>query len=509
MEFVIAAPALIVGLGGGYFVGRAAQRRLSGRAATTGEGLLADARLEAQRMLSRAEVEGRGQAEAYRDREEAALEHRRLEIGSSEERTAQREATLEQRASNLAAREQMIIEREREVTDLRVETETIREEARGALERVAGFDSRAAKDELLTKVEDEARREAMVLVRDLEIKAREEADRRARRILTTTIQRLASEVVTETTVSVVPLPSDDMKGRIIGRDGRNIRAFEAVTGVSIIVDDTPEAVAVSSFDPVRREVARIALDRLVADGRIHPASIEEAYEKAQAEVEQSIRDAGEWATLEVGISRLHPELITLLGRLKYRTSYGQNVLNHLVESARIAEMLAAELGIDPAEAKRAAFLHDVGKAVSHEVGGSHALVGAEICRRFGEEAGVVHGVEAHHNEVEPRTLAAILVQAADAVSAARPGARREVLESYVRRLERLEELAGAFEGVDRVFAMQAGREIRVVVDPGKVDDLESADLARRIAHRLEEDLQYPGQIQVTVIRELRSVDYAR
>ncbi len=509
MELVFAVTALVLGLTGGYFAGRTKQRRRLDRAEGSAERLVADARVEAQRLLSRAEDEGRAQAQAYRDREDASLEHRRLEIGASEERMTQREATLEQRAANLAAREQLLIERESELAELRTDAEALKEEARSALEQVAGFDSRAAKGELLAKVEDEARREAMILVRDLEIKAREEAERRARRILTTTIQRLASEVVTETTVSVVSLPSDDMKGRIIGRDGRNIRAFEAITGVSIIVDDTPEAVAVSSFDPVRREVARIALDRLVADGRIHPASIEEAYEKAQAEVEQSIRDAGEWAMLEVGISRLHPELITLLGRLKYRTSYGQNVLNHLVESARVAEMLAAELGIDPAEPKRAAFLHDVGKAVSHEVGGSHALVGAEICRRFGEEAGVVHGIEAHHNEVEPRTLTAILVQAADAVSAARPGARREVLESYVRRLERLEELARAFDGVDRVFAMQAGREIRVVVDPGKVDDLEAADLARRIARRLEDDLQYPGQIQVTVIRELRTVDYAR
>ncbi|MFQ5516911.1 MAG: ribonuclease Y, partial [Acidimicrobiia bacterium] len=318
-----------------------------------------------------------------------------------------------------------------------------------------------------------------------------------------------SEVVTESTMSVVALPADDMKGRIIGRDGRNIRAFEAVTGVNIIVDDTPEAVAVSSFDPVRREVARLALEKLVADGRIHPASIEEAYEKARSEVEQSVRDAGEWALVEVGISRMHPELVVLLGRLKYRTSYGQNVLNHLVESARIAEMFAGELGIEPDEVKRAAFLHDIGKAVSHEVGGSHALVGAEIARRFGEDAAIVHGIEAHHNEVEPRTITATLVQAADVVSAARPGARREVLESYVRRLERLEELAADFDGVARVFALQAGREIRVVVNPTEIDDLAAADLARRIARRLEEDLQYPGQIQVTVIRELRSVDHAR
>jgi ribonuclease Y len=300
-----------------------------------------------------------------------------------------------------------------------------------------------------------------------------------------------------------------MKGRIIGRDGRNIRSFEAVTGVDLIVDDTPESVSVSTFDPVRREIARRTLERLVEDGRIHPTSIEEAYEKARDEVEQSIRDAGEWAMLEVGINRLHPELTTLIGRLKYRTSYGQNVLDHLVESAHIAGMLAAELAVDEAEARRAAFLHDIGKAVSHEVGGSHAIIGAEIARRFGEDAAVVHAIEAHHNEVEPRTLTAVIVQAADAVSAARPGARREALESYVRRLERLEEIARNFDGVEKVYALQAGREVRVVVDPGTLDDLGSQDLARSIARKLENDLQYPGQIEVTVIREYRAKDYAR
>ncbi|MGH8942963.1 MAG: ribonuclease Y, partial [Acidimicrobiia bacterium] len=385
----------------------------------------------------------------------------------------------------------------------------LKEEARFRLEQVAGIDVTAAKTEMLAQVEDEARREAMIVVRDLEIKAREEADRRARRILATAIQRLSSEVVTETTVSVVQLPSDDMKGRIIGREGRNIRHLESVTGTSLIVDDTPEAVSVSSFDPVRREVARITLEKLVADGRIHPASIEEAYEKAQAEVEQSIRDAGEWALVEAGVSRMHSEIVTLMGRLKYRTSYGQNVLNHLVETAHIASMLASELGIDPMPVKRAALLHDLGKAVTHEVEGSHALIGAEIARRFDEDPAVVHGIEAHHNEVEPRTVLAVIVQAADAVSAARPGARRETLEGYVKRLERLETLAMEFPGVDHVFALQAGREVRVVVDPGNVSDVEARELSRRIARKLEEDLQYPGQIQVTVIREFRATDYAR
>ena len=402
-----------------------------------------------------------------------------------------------------------MIDKERLAAEASAEAARVKEEARLELEALAGFDSKAAKDELLQKVEDEARRDAMVLVRDMETKAREEAERRSRRILATAIQRMASDVVSETTISSVALPSDDMKGRIIGRDGRNIRTFEAVTGVDLIVDDTPESVAVSTFDPVRREVARRALERLVEDGRIHPTSIEEAYEKARDEVEQSIRDSGEWAMLEVGVTRLHPELATLVGRLRYRTSYGQNVLDHLVESAHIAGMLAAELGVDATEAKRAAFLHDIGKAVSHEVGGSHALIGAEIARRFGEEAAVVHAIEAHHNEVEPRTLTAVLVQAADAVSAARPGARREALESYVRRLERLEEIAQGFDGVEKVFALQAGREVRVVVDPGLLDDIGSKDLARRIARKLEDDLQYPGQIEVTVIREYRAKDFAR
>jgi ribonuclease Y len=403
----------------------------------------------------------------------------------------------------------MIIDREEEITVSRGDLERLKEEARYRLEQVAGIDVTAAKTEMLAQVEDEARREAMIVVRDLEIKAREEADRRARRILATAIQRLSSEVVTETTVSVIQLPSDDMKGRIIGREGRNIRHLESVTGTSLIVDDTPEAVSVSSFDPVRREVARITLEKLVADGRIHPASIEEAYEKARAEVEQSIRDAGEWALVEAGVSRMHSEIVTLMGRLKYRTSYGQNVLNHLVETAHIASMLASELGIDPAPVKRAALLHDLGKAVTHEVEGSHALIGAEIARRFDEDPAVVHGIEAHHNEVEPRTVLAVIVQAADAVSAARPGARRETLEGYVKRLERLETLAMEFPGVDHVFALQAGREVRVVVDPGNVSDLDARELSRRIARKLEEDLQYPGQIQVTVIREFRATDYAR
>jgi ribonuclease Y len=508
--WIVAIAVLAAGLAGA--VGYLAAKSSGGRPKVSvidDDDPVGNARVEAQRILARAEEEGRARADSFRQREEAALEHRRVEVDAIETRLGHREGTLEQRAANLAQREQILIQREAETSVRQQELDRLKENARSELERIAGVDAKAAKDELLAQVEHDGRRDAMILVRDLEVKAREEADRRARRILATAIQRLASEVVTESTVSVVTLPSDDMKGRIIGREGRNIRTLEAVTGVNLIVDDTPEAVSVASFDPVRREKARITLEKLVADGRIHPASIEEAFEKAQAEVEQSVRDAGEWALLEVGLTKMHPELVTLLGRLKYRTSYGQNVLNHLVESAHIGSMLASELGIDPVPVKRSCLLHDIGKAVTHEVEGSHALIGAEIARRFSEDPAVVHGIEAHHNEVEPRSLLAVLVQAADAVSAARPGARREALESYVRRLERLESLASDFGGVKQVFAMQAGREVRVVVDPGQVDDLGASDLARRIARKLEEDLQYPGQIQVTVIREFRASDHAR
>lgn len=500
---------IVIGLAFGYLTARLAMARRRERDTVSAEDMVASARGEAQKILAAAEDEGRAKAETYREKEEEALAHRKLELSSLESRLGQREETLEQRASNLAQREQILIGREDELTDSRGELERLTEEARFKLEQVSGIDVTAAKDEMLEQVEDEARREALIVVRDLEMKAREEADRRAHRILATAIQRLSSEVVTESTFSVVHLPSDEMKGRIIGRDGRNIRHLESVTGAALIVDETPESVSVSCFDPVRREVARLTVEKLVADGRIHPASIEETHKKAVAEVEQTIRDAGEWALVEVGLSRMNPELITLLGRLKYRTSYGQNVLNHLVESAHIASMLASELGLDPAPIKRAALLHDIGKAVTHEVEGSHALIGAEIARRFDEDPAVVHGIEAHHNEVEPRTVLAVLVQAADTVSAARPGARRETHESFVKRLERLEAIAMEFGGVEEVFAFQGGREVRVMVDPGDVSDLHARELSRAISRRLEEELQYPGQIQVTVIREFRATDFAR
>ena len=380
---------------------------------------------------------------------------------------------------------------------------------RSQLEKIAGMTSGEARDHLIAQITDEAKRAAMSQVREIEQRAREEGEERARKVVTIAIQRVASEQTAESTVSVFALPSEDMKGRIIGREGRNIRAFEAATGVNLIIDDTPEAVVLSCFDPVRREAARMTLAKLVEDGRIHPARIEEIHERSLRELEEQIRRAGEDAVAEVGITGIHPEMVRLLGRLQFRTSYGQNVLKHLVESAHIAVSIAAEIGVDGTVAKRGAFLHDVGKAVTHEVEGSHAIIGAEIARRMGESAEVVHCIESHHGEVEQRTIDAVLAQIADGISGGRPGARRESLETYVKRLERLEEICTAHAGVAKTFAMQAGREVRVMVEPEEVDDLQAQVIARDIAKQVEEELQYPGQIRITVVRETRATEYAR
>jgi len=382
-------------------------------------------------------------------------------------------------------------------------------EQQTSVERIAGLTAEQAKAELVSAVTHDAKRQAVLLARDIERQAAREADARSQQIIVGAIQRLASDLTSESVVSAVHLPGDDMKGRIIGREGRNIRAFEQVTGVNVMIDDTPEAVLLSCFDPVRRETARMTLTELVADGRIHPARIEEVHERSKSQIQAQCLRAAEDAMAEVGISDLHPALVPVLGTLRYRTSYGQNVLKHLVESAHIAGLMAAELRLDVAHCKRAAFLHDIGKALTHEVEGSHAIVGADLARKYGEHADVVHAIEAHHNEVEARTVEAVLVQAADAISGSRPGARRESIEAYVQRLERLEEIAGAREGVDKVFAMQAGREIRVMVAPEIVDDIEAQVLARDIAKQIEEELTYPGQIKVTVVRESRATETAR
>jgi ribonuclease Y len=489
--------------------------------------VLDDARAEADTVLERAHKQAEADAEQLRTaarrsgerevavlaattREQAAeVERRAARMDERErlhteevERLAERERQLTAASAALSAREAALAQREAELA----EAEELR---RRELERVAGLTADSARAELIEAIETQAKREAALLVRDIESDARNTAEQRARHIVVDAIQRVASEQTAESVVSVLHLPGDEMKGRIIGREGRNIRAFESVTGVNLIIDDTPEAVLLSCFDPVRREVGRLTLEKLVLDGRIHPHRIEEVYDLARHEVEQLCQRAAEDALVEVGITEIHPELVTLLGRLRYRTSYGQNVLKHLVETAHIAGIMAAELRLDVPTIKRSAFLHDIGKALTHEVEGSHAIIGADLARKYGEHEDVVHAIEAHHNEVPPQTIEAVLTQASDACSGGRPGARRESLEAYVKRLERIEEIAAGKIGVEKVFAMQAGREVRVMVKPDDVDDIGAAVLARDVAKQIEEELTYPGQIRVTVVRESRVTEIAR
>jgi ribonucrease Y len=483
-------------------------RRQAGDIRQRAETEAADVRIKAQTIADQTQ-QARQEAEEEARQLKEDLRELRLDLERREHRLADREerahtdqVLVEERARELDLQENEIAQKRAELLD-------IEEDRRLILERISGLTADQAKAEIVATIENQAKRDAAIIVRDIEAEAREQADERARRIITLAIQRLATEQTAESVVSVLHLPSDDMKGRIIGREGRNIRAFEAVTGVNLIIDDTPEAVLLSCFDPVRREVARIALESLVLDGRIHPQRIEEAHERAKSEVDQLCVRAGEDALVELGITDMHPELVVLLGRLRYRTSYGQNVLKHLVESARIAGMMASELRMDRQLLKRCALLHDIGKALTHEVEGSHALIGAEIARRYGEVDDVVHAIEAHHGEVEMRTVEAVLTQAADAISGGRPGARRESLEAYVKRLERLEQIATAHDGIEKVFAMQAGRELRVMVLPDQVDDIQAQVLARDIAKQVEEELTYPGQIRVTVVRESRAIETAR
>ena len=494
--------------------------------AATGAADLEKAASEAAQILARAESEAAAIARRAREasdktarsRREAEEEIRavkdeirdlRGDRERRESRLADRERRLDEDLARLEARAAEVAERERGLGRRAAELDRKAGERRAELERIAGLTAAQAKSELVAAIENQAKREAALSVRDIEHQARAEADKRARKVVTLAIQRVATEQTSESVVSVLHLPGDEMKGRIIGREGRNIRTFESVTGVNLIIDDTPEAVLLSCFDPVRRETARLTLEKLVLDGRIHPQRIEDAYERGKAEIEQLCVRAGEDALVDLGITGMHAELVALLGRLRYRTSYGQNVLKHLVESAHIAGMMASELGMDAGLLRRCTVLHDIGKALTHEVEGSHALIGAEIARRYGEPADVVHAIEAHHNEVEARTVEAVLTQAADGISGGRPGARRESLEAYVRRLERLEQIAAAHDGVDKVFAMQAGREIRVMVKPDSVDDIQAQVIARDIAKQVEEELTYPGQIRITVVRESRAMEFAR
>jgi ribonucrease Y len=436
------------------------------------------------------------------------LRARREEIARMEERALRNAESLEVQRADLERRIQALEDRERNLAHESEEVKRAKRVQRRELERISGLGAAQAKQLLIAEVEQEARHQAGLQLREIEEETKREAERRARSILSTAMQRLAASHATESTTRLVELPSDEMKGRIIGREGRNIRAFEALTGVDVIIDETPSAVMLSSFDGVRREIARITLERLIADGRIHPAQIEETFEAAGAEIEAAIVEEGERAALEAHVLGLDPELVKLLGRLRYRTSYGQNVLDHLIETANLAAMMAGELGVSVDTARRAALLHDIGKAVSHEVEGPHALVGGRIARRHGEDEAVAHAMEAHHNEVEPRTVEAVIVQAADALSGARPGARGDSLEEYVARLRDLEEIAQRHHGVERVFAMRAGREVRVVVDPGEVDDEAAALISHAIAAAIEKEMDYPGRIKITVVRESRSTSYA-
>ena len=449
--------------------------------------------------------------EAFKTRSEAERENRerRAELQRTERRLFQREESLDKKMEGLEQREKALARRESGVEQAEADIAALHEQQLAELERISGLSMEDARDILMENAEREARHDAALLVRDIEAKAREEADRRARNIVALAIQRCAADQVAETTVSVVPLPNDEMKGRIIGREGRNIRALETATGVDLIIDDTPEAVILSGFDPVRREIARIALEKLILDGRIHPARIEETVEKARREVDAQIREAGEQAVLSTGVNGLHHELVRYLGRMRYRTSYGQNVLNHSIEVAHLAGIMAAEIGANVALAKRAGLLHDIGKSIDHEVEGSHAQIGADLAKKYRENNQIVHAIMAHHGDVAPTTIEAVLVQAADAISAARPGARRENLENYIKRLEQLETITGSYPGVDKAYAIQAGREVRIIVKPEKVSDSDTAIMAKDIAKRIENELEYPGQIKVNVIRETRTVDYAK
>ena len=500
---------LLVGTGAGFLVRKIMAEREVTSAEMRAKSLVQEAKREADAAKREALVEAKDEVHRMRSEAEAELKHRRAEIEKKEDRFTQREATLDSRADSLDRKEQALEAKESEFTKARHELDRLAERARVELERVAGMTAQDAKQALIEDIEDEAKREAMLIVRDIEARAREEGDRRARKIIAIAMQRVASDLTTESTVTTVTLPNEDMKGRIIGREGRNIRAFEAATGTNLIIDDTPEAVVLSCFDPIRREMARLTLEKLIGDGRIQPARIEDIHEKSKSEIEREIREGGEWAVLETGITDMHPELVRVLGRLKFRTSYGQNVLKHVVEAAHIAGMIASELGTDVPLAKRCTLLHDIGKAVTHEVEGSHALIGAEIARRLKESPEVCHAIESHHGEIEQRTIEAVIAQTADAISGARPGARRETIETYVKRLARLEEIAMEFDGVEKVYAMQAGREVRVMVKPEDVDDLQAETIARDIAKKIEEELQYPGQIRVTTIREIRTSAYAK
>ena len=513
MAWLFCVVALLVGAAAGLFVGYTYRKKIAekeiGSAEDEATRIINEAIKGAEAKKREAVVEAR--EEIYRARAEFDKEtkERRAEQQKQERRLQQKEESIDRKYESVEQKEEKLAQKLKQTEELQQEVHALKKSQLEVLERISGLTAEEAKNYLVEQVENEARHDAAVKLKEIERQLKEDSDQKAREILSIAIQRCAADHVSEATVSVVPLPNDEMKGRIIGREGRNIRTLETLTGVDLIIDDTPEAITLSSFDPVRREVARLALEKLILDGRIHPARIEETVEKSRREVETVIRQEGERALFETGLHGIHPELLKLLGRMHYRTSYGQNVLNHSIEVAHIAGLLAGELGADVTLAKRAGLLHDIGKAVTHEVEGSHVNIGVDLAKKYRESAEVIHAIHAHHGDVEAQTVEACIGQAADAISAARPGARRENLEAYIKRLEKLEELADSMKGVEKSFAFQAGREIRIVVKPDEVKDDEMILLARELAQKIESELNYPGQIKVNVVRETRAVEYAK
>ena len=513
LEIVLIVLGAAAAAGIGFGLGIAYRKRV-------GEREISSAEAEATRIINEAIrsgesrkkemlLEAKDEIHKSRTEHEKEVKERRNELTKQERRLQQKEETLDKKAENFEKKEEEMARRLEEVAKLKEETESVKKAHLATLEQISGLTQEQAKQFLLKTVEEEVRHETAMKIKEIEQEMKDEADEKAREILSIAIQRCAADHAAEATVSVVPLPNDEMKGRIIGREGRNIRTLETITGVDLIIDDTPEAITVSSFDPVRREVARLALEKLIADGRIHPTRIEDCVEKARKDVDRTIREEGERACFETGVHGLNPELVKILGRQKYRTSYGQNVLNHSIEVAHIAGLMAAELGVDVTLAKRAGLLHDLGKSIDHEVEGSHIQLGADLARKYKENPVIVNAIEAHHGDVEPTNVISVLIQAADAVSAARPGARRETVENYIRRLQKLEELTGGYPGVEKAYAIQAGREVRIMVKPEEVTEDNMILLARDIAKQIEAELEYPGQIKINVIRETKAVEYAK